>query len=67
MNKPKMTSRHFELIAQAIVEARSTAVQLLPLGCDEAIDFAAEALADALEGTNPAFNRDRFLKACGTE
>jgi hypothetical protein len=55
-----MTRKDYELIAgvfanfSKIVELEET------IGAD-----IARQMADALEGTNPRFNRELFLKACG--
>lgn len=61
-NPPKMTKAHFEFIAEML----RTHIQVWPgksiLIERLAVDFAAE-----LERTNPAFDRERFLKACGVE
>ena len=50
-----LTRKHFELIAKAMAQ------QAGQLGHKE----TCEVLADALATSNPNFNRDRFLKACG--
>lgn len=58
-----MTKKDYELIAAAFAEAR-----------DEMADHpgriagsaqVARRLASALRSTNPRFDRDRFLTACG--
>ena len=59
-----MTRKDYELIAQAISEMKDAYT-----GEDWTINGAmypfASKLSDALEGTNPRFNRELFLKACG--
>jgi hypothetical protein len=47
-----MTRRHFQLIADALRESAAP-------------EHVARAMADALATTNPRFNRERFLAACG--
>lgn len=60
----ELTRKHFELIARAlraarpIVEGRPSLPQDVHANC-------ARELADALAGTNPRFDRERFLRACG--
>ena len=49
-----MTRRDFELIAATIAAMAAFDRQ-----------FCARAFANALAGTNPQFDRDRFLRACG--
>lgn len=50
-----MTRKDYELIAATIRE--------IPAFPSKRI--VAEEFATALAGTNPRFDRDRFLKACG--
>lgn len=45
-----MTTKHYNAIASALNESLAT------------IDIV-KAVADALAGSNPAFDRDRFIKA----
>jgi hypothetical protein len=56
-----MTRRDFQLIARTIKGARN---QDDPCAQDEA-DTITEALAGALAGTNPRFDRGRFLHESG--
>ena len=57
-----MTRKDFQLIADAITETRA----LEPTGSPEAVlALITDIFADKLAGTNPAFDRDRFLTACG--
>jgi hypothetical protein len=55
-----MTHKDFVLIAGALASARANArtVEL-----ENGVDRATHALADTLAGTNPRFNRSRFLAA----
>jgi hypothetical protein len=55
-----VTRKHFELIAYAVK------VVFDQLGHDcGARRILAERLASELYGTNPRFDRERFLRACG--
>lgn len=59
-----MTKKDFELIAQAIAEMKDKYT-----GADWSINGAmypfARQMADALENSNPRFDSEKFLKACG--
>jgi len=60
-----MTRKDFELIAEAINEAREGAATM-PHGNRAYGAFAAaEAIAYALRRTNPRFEKARFMEACG--
>jgi hypothetical protein len=63
---PKFGRRHYEVIAAALASARPTGNSLRN---DEAThkehDIVMQEVADALAKDNPAFNRERFLAACG--
>ncbi len=52
-----MSKMHFIAIAKAIAAIHSRYARAL----------AAQALANACEGFNPRFNRDRFIEACNVE
>ena len=52
-----MSRKHFCAIAVAIRDIRDNAARRL----------AALALADCLRGTNPRFDRGRFLYACNVK
>lgn len=54
-----MTRKDFVLIAQAVHEI----VLDRPTSPTAALEYVAISLADALETTNPAFDRKRFLEA----
>lgn len=46
-----MTRKDFELIANVLKDSKAPKV-------------VREKMADALRGTNPNFNREKFLEAC---
>lgn len=50
----KLEHRHFAFIASVIATLEAISQP----------DDVADAFADACRGTNPKFNRDRFLAAC---
>jgi hypothetical protein len=52
-----MTRKDYELIAEVIATAWH--------GSEDTQADLSHKMADALEGTNPRFNRELFLKACG--
>lgn len=58
-----MTKRDFELIARTF-HAQRIRFMMMPEK-QAAIDELAEVFAHELENTNPRFDRERFLKACG--
>lgn len=62
-----MTKKDFELIAQTIkaLVAPSFEENSQGLFDAEARGFVAWRFAEALRATNPRFNAERFLKACG--
>lgn len=61
-----MPRQHFALIAE-VLKARFNR-QRNAGGGFVAPDYAlAKEFADALAHTNPNFNRDRFLRACGVD
>jgi hypothetical protein len=53
-----MTRKDYELIAQTLRYADEIVDEI-------ALEALAEVFANALVITNPAFDRARFLKACG--
>jgi hypothetical protein len=61
-----MTKKDYELIARVL---RETSVLCLGGSYKDAraIQAYAEAFADEFALTNPRFNRERFLAACGVE
>jgi hypothetical protein len=60
-----MTRKDFELIADVLRDCREA---YLDSGADpHSIDTVAECFAIRLPATNPRFNRERFLTACGLE
>lgn len=56
-----MERRHFELIAKIIADLRAAGLDESEHAC------VTRNFARQLAPTNPAFNRARFLKACGVE
>ena len=52
-----MTRKDYELIAEVIATAWH--------GSEDTQADLSHKMADALEGTNPRFNRELFLTACG--
>ncbi len=59
-----MTRKHFQLIADALREAPLEG-NLSDEQAATARRIVAHGLARELYGTNPRFDRDRFLRACG--
>jgi hypothetical protein len=57
-----MTRNDFELIARTIRDLQKPQYGYLK---DSTRERVAEAFADMAAGTNPNFNRARFLEACG--
>jgi hypothetical protein len=58
-----MTRKDFEMIAAALADAKREGERgLTSLGC---LKMAADYIADGCKSANPAFDRKRFLKACG--
>lgn len=57
-----MTRKHFEFIAATIATMPSHSPSLRAAKQSTALSFA-----EALAKTNPRFNPDWFLKACGEE
>lgn len=53
-----MTRKDFQLIADAISELNN-------YDGDDAYSYIANVFADRLADTNPRFDRNRFLEACG--
>lgn len=65
-----MTKKDYEKIAKALNAAYvATYEQNVFHGAEymPALRIYADKVADALASTNPAFDRARFLKACGVE
>lgn len=62
---PRMTRRHFRVIAEALAEARPTVVgSEWSAGKASGWWDACESMARALSATNPQFDRARFLAWC---
>ena len=55
-----LTKKHFDLLADALRDARRRADPVVL----EGVDVAAESVATKLATTNDSFSRDRFLEAC---
>jgi hypothetical protein len=55
-----MTKQDFELIARILRTHRDDFGR-------KRLERVAQDFADDLQGTNPQFDRARFLKACGVE
>jgi hypothetical protein len=53
-----MTKKDYELIAEVILNSQG-------LTRGGVMDTLAKRMAEALADTNPRFNREMFLKACG--
>lgn len=64
-NNVKMTKMHYEWLAWSIrqVYARSHGWDLESIDAKVDLQNLAEKWADECKGTNPAFNRDRFISA----
>ena len=54
-----MTRKDYVLIAEVIATSWHASA--------DSKNAIANNMADALEGTNPLFNRDKFLDACGVK
>lgn len=61
-----MTKKDFEVIAGALQQVRTIDLSGIALHSDADALHAdiCWTFADALAGTNPRFDRDRFLRAC---
>lgn len=57
-----MTRKDYVLIAGVLSK-----FPRLDYGVESVLEELAEEMADALAGTNPLFNRDKFLVACGVK
>lgn len=57
-----MTRKHFEALAAVLRDARSYVDRVQP-SAEQTVDYIARSLALACEGTNPHFDRGRFLTA----
>lgn len=70
---PRMSSRHFWFIADAIADEVANARSIIPdtpvheaerQGRLDALANLAELVANRLPASNPLFRRDQFLGAC---
>ena len=60
-----MTRKDYEIIAEVICNLMQ---DFNNSGSDEvSLSLVAGEMADALQGTNPRFDRARFLTACGVK
>ncbi|MGP1614994.1 MAG: hypothetical protein ACTS5Y_08085 [Pollutimonas bauzanensis] len=62
-----MTRRDFQLIAATVAGVRTGYARARNTDLFYALDDTSRALADSLAGTNPRFDRRRFLDACGVQ
>jgi len=62
-----MTRKHFQLIADAVLESRRAEESRGARGYAFVVDSVAAELARNLARTNPRFDADRFLRACRGE
>ncbi len=58
-----MTRKHFQLIADALVEANATIEQVKVIAKANATIEQVKVIAKQLATTNPRFNTDRFILA----
>lgn len=65
-----MTRKDYVLIAAALLKARAAIKEKEPpeayLDLLDGVGYATDYLADALESTNPLFDRARFIAAATT-
>jgi hypothetical protein len=59
-----MTRKDYELIARAFRIAKGS-TEVAEYDAKTALELASVILADSIENTNPRFDRERFLIACG--
>lgn len=62
-----MTKKHFIAIAAVIADQMKTTHGADGLAQRDILDATAAALADVFAGLNGQFDRDRFLRACGSK
>lgn len=60
MRAPKLHRATFKLIAASLAASRPTEDSAMPTWLN-----TCRNMAEALRPTNPQFNRETFLKACG--
>lgn len=66
MATPMFARRHYDLIASTIRAVYEVAYAAQADYAERmAVDVTAMALADQFEADNPAFDRARFMRACG--
>lgn len=68
MATANMQRRHFEVIAEALRVSKPNTPER-PNSADLSVKWqwtrSVHVMADALDRTNPNFNRERFYAACG--
>lgn len=62
-----MTRKDFQLIADVLNDCRESYADANADAGTQAIETVAECFALRLRATNPRFDRDRFLRACGVD
>jgi hypothetical protein len=60
-----MTRKDFELIADVLRDVRESYADNNV--STQHVDTVAKCFAIRLQGTNPRFDQDRFMRACGVE
>ena len=59
-----MSRKHYVAVAQAVKDVRDIAKDAR--NASEALDLLARRLATVFQGDNGMFDRNRFLRACGS-
>ena len=59
-----MSKKHYVAVAQAVKDVRDIAKDARNVS--EALDLLAQRLATVFQGDNGMFDRNRFLRACGS-
>ncbi len=59
-----MSKKHYVAVAQAVKDVRDIAKDVR--NASEALDLLAQRLATVFQGDNGMFDRNRFLRACGS-
>ncbi len=59
-----MSRKHYVAVAQAVKDVRDIAKDVR--NASEALDLLARRLATVFQGDNGMFDRNRFLRACGS-
>ena len=62
-----MSRKHYVAVAQAVKDVRDIAKDSPSVrNASEALDLLARRLATVFQGDNGMFDRNRFLRACGS-